>query len=250
MPQNRVDYTHYKIVNQLLNTHNRNIYSKKYYIINNMQNTSLESASTIIANELKDTIANSIVLLVSGGSSAQLALKVLNLLSTNIINKTQILLADERYVPYDSPSSNGRLLKLLGINKLTNNFHELLEPTSKSLEYYINKYNMLLKDYVENSDYVVSILGLGVDGHTAGILPNCNMTFKDDDFVAGYLTEPFGRVTIAPSFFNKINMAYVYAQGPQKQTIVDRFYDGLSGLPMDNIKNAKKYIILYNEEEK
>lgn len=214
-----------------------------------MQNTTKNCASTIICNELSDVIANNILLLVSGGSSAQVAIDVLKKIPSNQINKINILLADERYVDYNSPSSNAKLLKILGINKYTNNFFELLESESHTRDYYNQKLSQMLKDYTQKADYIIAILGIGADGHTAGILPGSVAESSESPYSIDYSTDSFERITIAPNYFNNIDHAYVYAQGPNKESILNKFLNNSNNLPMDLIKKAKKYSLFYNEEE-
>jgi 6-phosphogluconolactonase/glucosamine-6-phosphate isomerase/deaminase len=214
-----------------------------------MQNVTKTEAEHIIAEKIKSSTKKRILYLLSGGSSASVGVAALGLLGESVRKKISVAMVDERFVPYNTKDSNAYLLKKLGIFDFVSVFDEVLENNSesdrnKAAQNYENK----LSNALEDSDYIIAVLGIGVDNHTAGILPGIN--FNDsNNLVVDYSSDTFERISISPHFFNSIDMLFVYVEGDEKESAVmavSEVHDSVD-YPSQLIKNAKQYEILYNK---
>jgi 6-phosphogluconolactonase/glucosamine-6-phosphate isomerase/deaminase len=214
-----------------------------------MQNVTKTEAERIIAEDIKNSSRKRILYLLSGGSSASVGVAALGILGESVRKKISVAMIDERFVPYDSEDSNAYLLKKLGILDFVSVFDEVLENNSGSDRNKVaQNYENKLANALENSDYIIAVLGIGADNHTAGILPGIN--FNDsNNLVVNYSSDTFERIYISPHFFSSIDMLFVYVEGDEKESAVmavSEVHDSVD-YPSQLIKNAKQYEILYNK---
>jgi len=214
-----------------------------------MQNVTKTEAERIIAEDIKNSSRKRILYLLSGGSSASVGVAALGILGESVRKKISVAMIDERFVPYDSEDSNAYLLKKLGILDFISVFDEVLENNSGSDRNKVaQNYENKLANALENSDYIIAVLGIGADNHTAGILPGIN--FNDsNNLVVNYSSDTFERISISPHFFSSIDMLFVYVEGDEKESAVmavSEVHDSVD-YPSQLIKNAKQYEILYNK---
>jgi len=214
-----------------------------------MQNVTKTEAERIIAEDIKNSSRKRILYLLSGGSSASVGVAALGILGESVRKKISVAMIDERFVPYDSEDSNAYLLKKLGILDFVSVFDEVLENNSGSDRNKVaQNYENKLANTLENSDYIIAVLGIGADNHTAGILPGIN--FNDsNNLVVNYSSDTFERISISPHFFSSIDMLFVYVEGDEKESAVmavSEVHDSVD-YPSQLIKNAKQYEILYNK---
>jgi 6-phosphogluconolactonase/glucosamine-6-phosphate isomerase/deaminase len=214
-----------------------------------MQNITKTEAERIIAEDIKNSSRKRILYLLSGGSSASVGVAALGILGESVRKKISVAMIDERFVPYDSEDSNAYLLKKLGILDFVSVFDEVLENNSGSDRNKVaQNYENKLANALENSDYIIAVLGIGADNHTAGILPGIN--FNDsNNLVVNYSSDTFERISISPHFFSSIDMLFVYVEGDEKESAVmavSEVHDSVD-YPSQLIKNAKQYEILYNK---
>jgi 6-phosphogluconolactonase/glucosamine-6-phosphate isomerase/deaminase len=154
----------------------------------------------------------SVLLLVSGGSNIKLAVQISNHLK--IKNSLTIGLIDERYGPKGHIDSNWSQLLAAGLN--SNNFNTLpIITTYQSLEDTSSNYSHRLKQAANDSDYVTGIFGIGIDGHTAGILPGSSAV-ESNDIVTHFIGPDYQRITITPTFMRSIDKAFLVSFGSQK----------------------------------
>jgi len=211
--------------------------------------TQSDAAQTIAAT-LADFAQEKTMVLLSGGSSAQVGVESLRRLAAEARANCTVLLADERYVPYDTADSNAKLLKDLGVMNCANQFIETVQPSALDRRATAELFEQNLQSAMDSNNHIVAVLGVGPDNHTAGILPNTEAATSQAALVVDYQTELFERISIAPAFFENIDYAYVYAAGHDKLLAVaaiEEQHDAISH-PSQLIKNAKQYNILFNEE--
>lgn len=216
-----------------------------------MYNLTKTEAALKISNFLTDNINKNILLLLSGGSSADIGVRALQNLPIELSQKITVAMVDERVVKYNSEDSNAKKLKDLGILNYINNFIEIInESNSKSIEITKN-YQNKIEQALENTDFVIALVGIGLDNHTAGLLPGYD--FSDiKNLVINYKTDIYERISISPYFFTKINQIFVYVEGEDKEAVVNNLlaeHDSVK-FPSQLIKKARNYQILYNKEIK
>jgi len=208
-------------------------------------------AAQIVANQLADAANNKTVLLLSGGSSAAVGVRALNLLHVDLQHNITVLLADERFVAYDSTDSNATLLKELGIARAQVGFIEVIRPQTLSRQDTAALYWENLQRSLTNAAHVIAVLGIGTDNHTAGILPSSAAAESQSEGVVDYSTDVFERITIAPNFFKNIDYAFVYAEGEDKEAAVQAIEDTHNVVthPSQLVKNTKEWQLLFNREK-
>jgi len=208
-----------------------------------------------IDHELKQH--RKVLWLVSGGSAIDIQVNVMSLLSKSherYIENLTILPVDERYGPFDHKDSNAAQLGQAGFNPTPALWLDVLSD-NLSFEQTVSRYDALAKKLIEKSDYVVATLGLGTDGHTAGILPQSPAIKEDMASVVGYIWRDYKRMTISPTVFMRIDAAYVFAYGDKKQEALQRLFnnsESVSKLPaklLYDITNSTVYNDYIKSEE-
>lgn len=217
-----------------------------------MQYYTRQSASGLVARGI-ESIAKSdeILVLLSGGSSAAVGVGALEMLPASIQQNITVMLADERYVPYNSTDSNAQLLRSMNVQKYCRQFIETLTPDNQPQQQVTARYANSLARFKANNVPTVALLGIGTDNHTAGILPNTIAAKSNEPYALYYETENFKRITITPPYFTNIKMAYVYAEGTDKLAAVNNIsgqYDAIN-YPSQLVKKCQKYNVLYNKGE-
>jgi 6-phosphogluconolactonase/glucosamine-6-phosphate isomerase/deaminase len=207
-------------------------------------------SSRHIADTITKNCTGPTLLLLSGGSSAKIAVKVLQLMPPEILNNITVTLSDERYVDTTSPNSNWNLLEGLGLSAISVKKLPVLRTPLESREATAVAFSQALADAQTESQFTVTILGIGTDNHTAGILPNTAAAHSTEPIVTNYATDAFERISITPAFFESIDYAFLYAEGSDKRTAVELLNSELDPIsyPSQLIKRTKSYEVLYNEE--
>ena len=69
-------------------------------------------------------------------------------------------------------------------------------------------------------------MGIGEDGHTAGLLPGYQTEWDIDSLVSGYENESNlpHRITITPKAIRELDQAIVVAKGANKKEIINRLF--------------------------
>ena len=179
-----------------------------------------EEISDAIASSVNKQLEknNKVLWLVCGGSSIPLEIlvsgKINKVLSKNLV----ISLTDERFGPLGhSDSSMQKLLDggfLLHSAKLVpflvgKDMYTTKEEVSKSLSHEFKK-----------ADYKIGIFGIGIDGHTAGILPH-TVAVNSKDIICTYETDIFDRITTTPDTISKLDEVFIYAMGENKWPVLE-----------------------------
>jgi 6-phosphogluconolactonase len=66
------------------------------------------------------------------------------------------------------------------------------------------------------SDASIALLGMGTDGHIAGILPNSVAANESQELVAAYQSEPYQRLTLTFPALRMLTGVYTFAFGDGK----------------------------------
>jgi 6-phosphogluconolactonase/glucosamine-6-phosphate isomerase/deaminase len=150
---------------------------------------------------------------VSGGSNINVAVDVSKNLKNNDLMNLTVILSDERFGQVGHGDSNWAQLLRAGFKLPSSNTIEVLGGLSRPKT--IEAYKLNLQNAIQRSDYAIGLFGIGVDGHTAGILPG-SIAARRDCFCAAYDAAPYFRITMGPAAILMLNEVVVYAMGRSK----------------------------------
>jgi len=158
-----------------------------------------------------------IVWFVSGGSSVSISAKASGLIRPN--RNLKILLADERYGPIGHLHSNWNQLLRAGFSTKVGDLFPVLK--GEDLGSTAKGYEKDVTQALHRSDYKIALLGMGADGHTAGVLPYSEAV-SSQKFVYAYNAPDYQRLTLTLRAIEQLDEAVVYAYGSTKwQAIKD-----------------------------
>ena len=162
---------------------------------------------------------------VSGGSWIPHEVTTLRQLTDQERAKLIVVLIDERYGASGHDDSNFAQLKAAGFLEKPIQFDDLLRGRLP-LEKTVVAYTETVQKALQKADYVFATLGLGADGHTAGILPQSPAATDISSVVIGYRADDFVRMTCGLRVLSAIDEVHVFAYGEQKQAAVARLAKG------------------------
>ncbi len=159
--------------------------------------------------------------LTSGGSNVQLQVDVMKAIrrrAGNRLDRLTILPVDERYGASGYVDSNFQAMKQVGFDPGSAIWPDILEQNT-DFDTTIFMYNELVAKALQ-SDVVIATLGIGTDGHTAGILPH-SPAVHATDLVIGYAAN-YQRMTLTSIALKRITTAFVVAFGDSKRHVIDK----------------------------
>lgn len=176
-----------------------------------------------IANRINEALSKHVTVLwlTSGGSNVRLQTDIMDLLRSEIgdrLTDLTILPVDERFGLSGHADSNHRSMKEAGFDPGAARWLDVLEENT-DFDTTIKMYNQSVSRELE-SNYVVATLGLGADGHTAGILPS-SPAIDSKDLVCGYQAN-YQRMTLTPLALREISVAFVIVSDESKKPVVDK----------------------------
>jgi len=194
-------------------------------------------AAEYLASQLAEALVEQghVLLLLAGGSAIDVYNEVPKLLDEDLdYSKLMVVMGDERW------DRNPQHADSDWVHFTSSAFYHFLHQHSAVLVDILNgedhqieadKFNALLEQALENGYYVISMLGVGTDGHTAGILPADAKTFAetfyvDELAVAHELDDVHPcRITISPAMLKQADVVFGYVKGAKKQDILQTLAD-------------------------
>lgn len=172
--------------------------------------------------------------LVSGGSNIPITIRVLSELREDLTANLELLLCDERYVEVGSTDSNFQSFTRAGLSLKRAKFEPILVnglSPKQTLDRYYDQF-----DQKRNwADRTIAQLGIGNDGHTAGILPGTEAVNSLDEIVY-YEAAPFKRLSLTLQVLTKLDELFVFAYGASKQSALERLKN--SNEPLQTLPSA------------
>ncbi len=162
--------------------------------------------------------------IVSGGSNIPIEVNILNALEDSLTANLNILLSDERYGRSRHKDSNYQLLVEAGINIKQANFPNILDQ-DLSPEQTLRRYIQVYEEFSQASSSVIAQLGIGYDGHIAGVLPNSPAT-DSTDLIAYYESKPYNRLTLTLNTLKTVDKIDVFCFGINKHPVLDKLKAG------------------------
>ncbi len=185
--------------------------------------TDEKQAEAAITNSLKTALkVNQRVLwIVPGGSNIPLTVHIMDNLSGEESANLAIILSDERFGPIDHHDSNLHQMYHAGFNPKKATVIPVLRP-GVDLDETINLYGQAAQVAISAAAKVITFLGMGPDGHVAGILPGSPASKNPKAWVVGYETPEFIRLTLTPRALSHTSEAFVVARGDAKRQALEQ----------------------------
>jgi 6-phosphogluconolactonase/glucosamine-6-phosphate isomerase/deaminase len=158
----------------------------------------------------------SVLWLTSGGSNIPASVQIMDNISANLSRNLSVSLADERYGDPGHSESNWAQLIQAGFSGKQAALLPVLQAGA-SFEQTISSYTKLIDEAFANHDVIIAQLGIGQDGHIAGIVPDSPAAAEKTKLVAGYQDPPLARLTLTFPGLRRITAAYAFAFGKPKQ---------------------------------
>ncbi len=213
------------------------------------------AAAKYVAQNLQENSGGDNLLLVSGGSSVDVAYWASSSLDVNTTNSVTLAQVDERYGPVGHDDSNWKALLDKGLQpQMFRNAIELLQLGTTPSDVSVS-YNRALSERLDNVGYRIAILGIGDDGHIAGMKPLPLSDFDKfigGDLVVDYKAEDYTRITVTARTLLQMDLIVLYACGDNKKQALDKIYDlqPLNEYPAQMLKQCKKVkVFLGNKAE-
>lgn len=166
------------------------------------------------------TAGKRVLWLVSGGSNIAASVHLMQNLDDQLTKNLTIMPVDERYGSVGHADSNEAQLMAAGFDKKQAHVIHILQPDS-SFQATADRFDKLARQAFSNNDIIIAQLGMGADGHIAGILPH-SAAVTSPDLVAAYASQPYQRLTLTHHALKRLSAAYVLAFGPDKQAALDQ----------------------------
>lgn len=213
--------------------------------------TDTTSASKIIAGRLQTELSHNkkVLWLLSGGSNIDIEAAALQLIPLELQSRLTISLNDERYGSYGHKDSNLQQFQEALQSDTKATIIPVLQKDNLSLEATTNAFSVAINTAIESADVVISQLGMGSDGHIAGILPE-SPAIDATDAVTSYISEQFQRITITFETLRHIQATYVFAFGDDKRKQLKLLRDGsvsVSKQPAQFLKQLFE-VYVYNDQ--
>lgn len=157
--------------------------------------------------------------LVSGGSNIGPEVEVMGNISRQLSQNLTITLADERYGPLGHPESNWTQLMQAGFQGQKSTLLPVLQA-GLNFRQTIQNYNHLITEAYDTNDVIIAQLGVGADGHIAGIMIDSVAAKETKVLVAGFKsseTPPLQRMTLTFAGLRQVTAAYTFAFGAGKK---------------------------------
>lgn len=174
-------------------------------------------AILVLQKRLESELAagRKVLWLLSGGSNIAASVTAMQGIEASLTANLTVMLADERYGSVGHADSNGTQLLAAGFNPKSATMLPILMPNT-SFAATRDRFDNIARQAFSDSDIIIAQLGIGMDGHIAGILPNSEAV-DSPDFVAAYVSHPYQRLTLTHHALKRLSVAYVMAFGPDKE---------------------------------
>lgn len=155
---------------------------------------------------------------VSGGSNIAIQVQVLQALKAEGVDlgRLKILLIDERFGPVGHDSSNWKQLQDAGFMIGGPVYISPFTEAETTLDQATARYQQVVGEVLNGSDFVFCQVGMGDDGHTSGILPGSIAALEQTELVCGYEHAPYQRLTTTFPALQRMDEVCLVAYGPSK----------------------------------
>lgn len=161
-------------------------------------------------------------------------------------NKTFVFWVDERHVPLDHPDSNYRMTQESLLSRVPIPKEHIFPmtkgtlPVDQAASVYENRILKFFGTETKMPQFDLVLLGMGEDGHTAGLFPGAPCLNETDKWVVGYFVDDARkeRVTLTFPVLNAARMVMALVEGEKKAERVREVLEG----PKDPPKYPIQYV--------
>ncbi len=185
--------------------------------------------------------------LVSGGSNIPHQVKIMNDLPDELTRRLTIIPIDERYGPEGHPDSNVKQLYDSGFKPKHAVFYAPLDGSP--LDRTVSNYAKAVQVAFGNTDRTIAQLGMGADGHIAGVFPG-SPAMTAPILVMSYQGSDFLRMTLTLAALRQIDEAYLFVYGREKRAALDKLCDGdiaIEEQPAQVLRELRE-VYIYNDQ--
>lgn len=168
--------------------------------------------------------------LLCGGSNIAPAVKIMSMISPEASEHLTLLLVDERYGPVDHPDSNCKQLIDAGFKEKRATVLSVLHDGVSFTDTRARYETEVTKAFAA-ADIIIAQLGIGSDGHLAGIIPESTASYETEQLVASFHHNDFDRLTMTFPALRHIQAAYIFAFGEDKKPALASLQDKDLPLP-------------------
>ena len=181
---------------------------------------------------LKKTVDKESAVFLSGGSSPEDLYKLIAQDKKRQVNPLAFCTIDERWGPPDHQNSNELMIKQTGLYDYAHSagieVHKILQGILNRHET-AQRYAVVIDGIFARTRNSVAIMGIGADGHTAGIAPGAK--FDKDKQVLDYSYSDANwqypeRITLTPKSLMRIDEHIVLAFGGEKLPALKKLIAG------------------------
>jgi 6-phosphogluconolactonase/glucosamine-6-phosphate isomerase/deaminase len=167
------------------------------------------------------TTGKKVLWLVSGGSNIDASVVIMANIEPGLQSNLTIMLSDERYGPVGHADSNFQQLQDKGLIVSGATLIPTLQP-GLSIHDTAAAYASIIQQQFSEAEIIISQLGIGSDGHIAGVLPESPAASASEVLVVGYQSDPFERITCTFRALQAIDANYSLVYGADKQDALTR----------------------------
>jgi 6-phosphogluconolactonase/glucosamine-6-phosphate isomerase/deaminase len=179
--------------------------------------------------------------LICGGSNITTAVNVMNAIRESVpigsLENLTVSQSDERYGPVGHADSNWEQLEGAGFK--FDNIAVIPILRGLPLAETVSLFGTEIMQAFQEAEVCIALLGIGPDGHIAGMLPHSEAV-HDHDPVSGYVEKKFTRVTLTPPMLLRISAAFVFAFGEPKAQAMHNLRDTELSLEEEPAQILKK----------
>lgn len=177
---------------------------------------SKSTATESLIEEINSALAkyNRVLWIVSGGSNIEHTKQTLDSIDSSLRTRLTLTLSDERYGEPGHPESNLQKFHQVGIFAPEVNILSVLQKGVNLVDT-SRLYNHELTRQFKLNDFIIQQLGIGADGHTAGILPQ-SAAVTSGELVTSYAGADFERITLTIEALRRADRTLVFAFGSDK----------------------------------
>ena len=208
----------------------------------------------------------SVFLLLSAGSWVKIYASLASMLPVMDMSRLTFGLVDERHVPKGHADSNvQQVFQSKLIQKLIHNgaaFIPTIQDNNADPTICAENIDSAYRHVLLLKPYVMLTLGLGTDGHTAGILPTStkeifSLRYSDKKLYVYYQSETGEtqnphrkRFTITPSCIQNADEVIVFAAGVEKKLVLDHLFqksDAIYTFPAGILRTISDKVTLFTD---